>query len=158
MTKFAELRQRLAALRTEGTALLDKADKEADGVLSEEEVTRMEAIKTEAADLESQIEAAATELETEAGKAASEYERGVAAGHAAAVAVVEVCAVADVKATRILGFIKDKKSAEDVRKEILSDREAGTELNTHSGSANPDKPASWAKAIEKVNAKVPGAK
>lgn len=137
MTKFSELRQRLSALRTEGTALLDKADKEADGVLTAEEVSRMEAIKTEAADLETQIEAAATELETEAGKVAGEFERGVAAGWASALAAVEVCAVANVPATRVLGFVKDKTSAEDVRKAVLSERAASDEINARNTGRQP---------------------
>jgi len=154
MTKFSELRQRLSALRTEGTALLDKADKEADGVLTAEEVSRMEAIKTEAADLETQIEAAATELETEAGKVASEFERGVAAGWAGALATVEICAVANVSAARVLGFVKDKKSADDVRKAVLSERADSPEISGRHSNANADKPASWAKAVAKANARI----
>lgn len=154
MAKFSELRQRLTALRTEGMTLLDKADKEAEGVLSAEEVTRMEAIKTESAELETQIDAAVGELETEAGKAAGEFERGQAAGWAGALDAVEICAVANVPATRILGFVKDKKSAEDVRKSVLSERAESDEINARHSTANANKPASWAKAVEKVNARI----
>lgn len=154
MAKFSELRQRLTALRTEGMALLDKADKEADGVLSAEEVTRMEAIKTEAADLDTQIDAYVAGLESEMATKATDMEAAAASALAVAVAAIEVCAVANVPATRILGFVKDKKNAEDVRKSVLSERAASDEINARHSSANADKPASWDKAIARTNSRI----
>lgn len=154
---LAEIRQRQHDLKAEATALLNTADTEAQGVLTDEQSARIEAIKSEIAENDTKLDAEIAALD-QAPKAADLIAQGEATAFAAALAVIEICAVADVKATRVLGFVKDKKSADDVRKEILSDREAGTELNNHSANPTPDKPAAWDKAIAKQNAKVPGAK
>lgn len=154
MSKCSEIRQRLVALRTEAATLLNTADKEAEGVLTAEQADRMDAITTERTELEAKLDTEITALEADAGKLTAEYDRGVFAGWEAAVAAVEVCAVANVPATRVLGFVKDKASADDVRKAVLAERTSGTEISARHSSANADKPASWDKAVAKANARV----
>ncbi|RWO90920.1 hypothetical protein [Mesorhizobium sp.] len=146
---LAELRQRQHDLKAEASALLNKAEADAGGVLSEEQNTRIEAIKVEAADLDQQLDAAIAGLDT-APNAAEELASGIAQGWAGAVAVAEVCVVANVPAKRVLGFLKDKATAEDARKAVLSERALEDEISArHNPKA--DKPASWDKAVNKVN-------
>jgi hypothetical protein len=137
MSKCTEIRQRLVGLRTEAATLLDKADKEADGVLSAEQADRMDAITAERTELETELDAEIAALEGEAANASAEFDRGIAAGWAGAVAAVEVCAVANVPATRVLGFVQEKASAEDVRKAVLAERASSDEINHRNSGRQP---------------------
>lgn len=71
--------------------------------------------------------------------------------------IAAVCAMQG-KGDKAAAFIAEGKSLSDVIAALQADRAAGTELNAHSNVREPDKAATWDKAIAKANAKVPGAK
>lgn len=153
---IADLRQRQRALRDEATALLAAADAASSGVLSEEQSARLEAIKAESAETDQKIDAAVAALDT-APDPAAEFTRGVEQGraeaHAAVVAVLEHCAVADAKASVILGYVKGKTSAEDVRKSLIEGRVAPDEIRGRNPgqSGSPSADADWDEVAGKVN-------
>lgn len=148
---IAELRQRQHDLKAEATALLDKADKEAEGVLTAEQDTRFKAIQAEVASADEEIHQ--MEL-SENGEA--KFAEGRKAGTDHAIKIVSLCAVAGLKVSRVLSFLNDGKSEEDVRAAIIEEQasSANAEIVARNHNTKPDQPVSWAKSVEKVNARV----
>ncbi len=67
--------------------------------------------------------------------------------------IAAACAIAG-KPGKASEFIAAGKSLSEVLAALAAERTATDELNTHHSTANADKPASWAKAVEKVNARI----
>lgn len=67
--------------------------------------------------------------------------------------IVAACALVG-KADKATAFISEGKSLSEVVASLQSDRASSDEIIARNGNARPDQPASWDKAIAKVNSRI----
>lgn len=148
---IAELYREQRALRAEAASIFEAADASNGGEPTAEQSACLEAIKTRNGRIDGLIDDAVAALDTvpdPSGARAGGFDEGRAQGRAAAhaevVAILEACAAANVKAHVILGFLKARKSAVDVRAVLDGGASGGPELIGRAAN-------SWDEAVETIN-------
>lgn len=156
---IAELRQRRSTLKADAKVILDAA-RTTGGELTDEQTTKLDAFNAELGQIETEMDALTDGLVSAADRDAavtSARAEGHRAGLAQAGEIVALCTIAG-KPQAAAAFLKDGKTADEVKASLAAEREPGREdLNPRrTPAAEADTRKAWGKAVDKVNARVPG--